>query len=157
MKILHHSLLCRDFFVMEITNVLYMKYKNKLCDKHVLKPEEIYQRKIPEEMSGKSEITNMEKTRMHSSRMRTARLLTVSQGVYLPGGVLPDGVPARGVYLPRYLRPCEQNDRQVQKYALPQTSFAGGNNAILQKWGEIRRILSKEYWEHSDVIRRIPT
>ena len=61
--------------------------------------------------------------------MRTARLLTVSQHA-LPGGVpahgvyLPGCVPARegmclpGGYLPRYsppLRPCEQNDRQVQK------------------------------------------
>ena len=72
---------------------------------------------------------------MHSSRMRKARLLTVSQhalpGVYLPGGVyLPRGVPtqggipARGVYLPRY-SPCEQNDRQVQKYYLAPNFVCG--------------------------------
>ena len=52
---------------------------------------------------------------MHSSRMRTARLyLTV--GVY-PRGALP-GVYLLG-YLPRY-SPVEQNDRQLQKYYLPQ-------------------------------------
>ena len=79
------------------------------------KPEEIYQRKIPEEMSGKSEIMNMymEKTRTHSSRMCTDRLLTVSQG----------GVPVGG-YLPR-CPPCEHNDRQVQKYYLAPNFVCG--------------------------------
>ena len=43
----------------------------------------------------------------------------LSRGMYLP----KEGVPAPGVYLPRggvtaQVLPCEQNDRQVQKYYL---------------------------------------
>ena len=85
---------------------------------------------------------------MHSSRMRAARLLTVSQhallggvpaggvpgggvparemyllGVYLAGVLVQGGVPTRG-YLPRY-PPCEQNDRQVQKYYLAPNFVCG--------------------------------
>ena len=70
---------------------------------------------------------------MHSSWMCTARLLTVSQHALIGG---PGGVPTRGylsrVYLPGVsaqgvyllvgacpgIPPCEQNDRQVQKYYL---------------------------------------
>ena len=83
---------------------------------------------------------------MHYSRMLTDRLLTVSRHalmaeVYLPGRYLPrgctylgggptggvpvqGGVPAQGVYLPRY-SPCEQNDRQVQKYYLAPNFVCG--------------------------------
>ena len=67
-------------------------------------------------------------------------------GMYLPGVYLPGGVPAWGVYLPRgcvpargggvpaqgvYLpggtspTPCEQNDRQVQKYYLAPNFVCG--------------------------------
>ena len=48
-----------------------------------------------------------------------ARGLYLLEGVYLPG-VVPagEGVPARGGTCPGTL-PCEQNDRQVQKYYLP--------------------------------------
>ena len=49
-------------------------------------------------------------------------------GMYLPEGVyLPGGVPAGGGINAQVLPPREQNDRQVQKYYLAQTSFAGGN------------------------------
>ena len=45
-------------------------------------------------------------------------------GVYLPGGcTCLGGVPAWG-YLPRY-SPCEQNDRQVQKYYLAPNFVCG--------------------------------
>ena len=85
---------------------------------------------------------------MHSSRMRSAHLLTVSQhaligGCTFPGGVPAWGVPARGgetylsggvsaqgVYLPWGCTcpgspPCEQNDRQVQKYYLAPNFVCG--------------------------------
>ena len=85
-------------------------------------------------------VTRNSFTRMHSSRMRTARLLTVSQhalpgGVPAQGGVLAreggggpaqgDG-PARGRGAPaQVLPPCEQNDRQVQKYYLAPNFVCG--------------------------------
>ena len=86
-------------------------------------------------------------TRMHSNRMRTARLLTVSQhallgrgvpawgctclGVYLPGAVyLSRGCTCPGgVYLPRYSPPVNRMTDRCKNITLPQTSFAGGNNA----------------------------
>ena len=63
---------------------------------------------------------------MQSIGMHTARLLTVSQHA-LPGGVPGQGgVPAQGVPA-QVFSPCEQNDRQVQKYYLAPNLFAGGN------------------------------
>ena len=63
------------------------------------------------------------------------------QGVYLPRGRGPArGCTYQGVYLPGQGTcpatppPCEQNDRQVQKYYLAQTSFAGGNKMFLNKF-----------------------
>ena len=52
--------------------------------------------------------------------MRTAHLLTVSQHA-----LMGEGVPAQGVYLPGDTPPCEQNDRQVQKYYLAPNFVCG--------------------------------
>ena len=72
---------------------------------------------------------------MHSSRMRTGRLLTVCRSLLRGGGLLPGvsallwgggvcswevgvgfcGIPA---YTEADTPPCEQNDKQVQKYYL---------------------------------------
>ena len=55
---------------------------------------------------------------------------------YLPGGcTCPGGCTYSGGYLPRGSTcpgtpPCEENGRQVQKYYLAQTSFAGSNNRL---------------------------
>ena len=90
---------------------------------------------------------------MHSSRMRTARLLTVFQhallggctcrGMYLPRGVyLPrGGVPARGYLLggvptggvPAQVLPPPVNriTDTCKNITMPQTSFAGGKNVIV--------------------------
>ena len=77
---------------------------------------------------------------MHCSSMRTARLLTASQHA-LSGGTCPGGVTVEvywpGVYLAsggrggvpaQLLPPCEQNDRQVQKYYLAPNFVCGGKN-----------------------------
>ena len=75
-------------------------------------------------------LTHASETRMHSSRMRTACLLTVPQHA-LPGGVpaqgvyLPGGVPAQGSTCPGTPLPCEQNDRQLQKYYLAPNFVCG--------------------------------
>ena len=45
-------------------------------------------------------------------------------GGWRVGGVPGPGGGPRGCTC----QPCEQNDRQVQNFTLPQTSFAGGNN-----------------------------
>ena len=83
--------------------------------------------------------------------MRTARLLPVSRSMHCsggctcpggctyPGGVpaqgyLPGGVPAKGVYLPRYSPPHEQNSWHtlLKNITLPQTSFARGKNELTE-------------------------
>ena len=73
------------------------------------------------------------RTRMHSSRMRTARSSSRPEGGSPPGSPSGPGIPPPGADPPgpgtprtRHPLPGEQNDRQVQKYYLPQTSFAGG-------------------------------
>ena len=68
--------------------------------------------------------------------MRTTRLLPVSPSMHCSRG----GVPAQGGAPAQVLPPCEQNDRQVQKYYLAQTSFAGGKNWT-EMWGGASKIL----------------
>ena len=108
-------------------------------------------------------------TRMHSSRMRTGRLLTVCRSL-LPGGVCSGGVCSGGVSAPvgcvcsrggvfsrgvcsgggvafqHALRqtppPCEQNDKQVQKYYLGHNSVGAGNKRQHKRRFSLSRSLS---------------
>ena len=57
--------------------------------------------------------------------MRTARLLTVSQHAMIEGVYLPGGIPACGGCICPGTPPCEQNDRQVQKYYLAPNFVCG--------------------------------
>ena len=81
---------------------------------------------------------------MHSSRMRTGRSLTVCRsllpggcllrggwclllgGVSAPGGSVPGGGGHPSMHRGRH-PPCEQNDKQVQKYYLGHNFVAAGN------------------------------
>ena len=65
-------------------------------------------------------------TRMYSSRVRTARSLPLGASVH--GGYLYMGMSLpRGVSVRETSSPCGQTDI-CENIALPQTSFAGGNN-----------------------------
>ena len=69
---------------------------------------------------------------MHSSRIRTARFSChLGAGGLTRGDVCPGGVCVcvwgGGLYTPS---PCEQNDRQVYKHYLAQTSFSGGKKKV---------------------------
>ena len=121
---------------------------------------------------------------MHSSRMRTARALTIGRGGTCPGGYLPGGCICpggctcqgvylhvgvylpRGVYMPRGCTcpggctcrgtpPVNRMTDRCKNITLPQTSFAGGNNAIISMFCVIVQISMNAKLELMPVIQML--
>ena len=67
----------------------------------------------------------------------------VLQGVSAPGGLLRGGYPS--MHRGRHLPPCEQNDKQVQKYYLGHNFVAAGNERNWIERGQLPKRFNVSY------------